>query len=199
MDLLAYGSSQVDIYGGSIDRYLMPMDSSVITIHGSGFAYDGEPFNGELISINGGDWFGEPVRHLTGTLASGEPIDNDFYICYDAKIILVPTVVDATLELVPDTITTKTKWINCNLRLPDHDIADVDLDSIRLEEDISAERASVREKQQILIVKFSASELNLAPRPEPYPLTLSGALIGGWTTFECSDEITVRQKGGKKN
>jgi hypothetical protein len=90
LDVVAWNSSTVDISGGSIGRYLMPIDSAVITIYGSDFAVDGEPFYGELTSIYGGWWEDEPVRHLTGTLTSGELIDNDFYISYDAKILLTP-------------------------------------------------------------------------------------------------------------
>ena len=65
--------------------------SGVISIHGSDFAVDGVPFGyGELTSILGGSPWDEPNRNLTGTLASGEPINNGFYIGYDAKIVLVP-------------------------------------------------------------------------------------------------------------
>jgi hypothetical protein len=87
----ASDSSQVDISGGVIGSYLVFWDSAIVTIHGSNFAVDGQAFDyGELASIYGGSTSLEPVRRLTGTLVSGEPIDNHFYIGHDAKIFLVP-------------------------------------------------------------------------------------------------------------
>jgi len=81
----------VDISGGSIESDLFTYDQSRIQIFGFDFAVDGQPFGyGELTSILGGFPSIEPVRHLTGTLLSGELIDNDFYIGHDAKIILIP-------------------------------------------------------------------------------------------------------------
>jgi len=73
---------------------LISEQSAVITIHGSDFAVNGFPFgNYEFTSIYGGapDPLIEPLRHLTGTLASGEPIANDFYIGQGGKIVLIPT------------------------------------------------------------------------------------------------------------
>jgi parallel beta-helix repeat protein len=88
--LEAYGASQVEISGGLINDKFALDDSALITIHGSDFAVDGEPFGyGELTSINGGYWRSEPPRHLTGSLANGQPIDNDFYIGHEARMILV--------------------------------------------------------------------------------------------------------------
>ena len=91
MDVRAFGSSQVDISGGSIDDDFILTDSAILTIHGWDFAVDGVPFGyGELTSMLGGDWLAEPSRLLTGTLGTGEPINNVFYIGHDAKIALVP-------------------------------------------------------------------------------------------------------------
>ena len=66
-------------------------DDSVITFVGSDFAVDGEAFGyGELSSIWKMGYWGEPSRHLTGMLAGGGLLDNDFYIGGDASIMLVP-------------------------------------------------------------------------------------------------------------
>ncbi len=96
------GSSRVDISGGSIGSiggWLELWEQSMIQIFGYDFAVDGMPFGyGELTSIYGGDPWGEPLRHLTGTLQSGELIDNDFYIGHDARIVLIPE--PATLLLL---------------------------------------------------------------------------------------------------
>jgi len=62
-----------------------------IEIYGFDFAVDGQPFGyGELTSIFGGSYVSETRRHLTGTLLSGELIDNDFYIGGSASIVLTP-------------------------------------------------------------------------------------------------------------
>lgn len=64
-------------------------DSATLTIYGSDFAFDGQPFGyGELTSILGGSYSNEPSRHLSGTLANGNSIDNDFYIGSDVSIVL---------------------------------------------------------------------------------------------------------------
>jgi hypothetical protein len=105
------------------------------------------------------------------------------------------TEVDAVVDLT-DTITPQTKWITCYLWLEGYDVADIDIDTIRLEGDIPAVRASIRENQQMLVLRFSGSELDLAPGAQPYLLTVNGQLIDG-STFTGSDYITVEEKGGK--
>lgn len=64
---------------------------------------DGVPIDyGEITSINGSSYGSEPIRHLTGWI--GEPlnpipINNDFYIGHNAKIILAPIPEPSTLLL----------------------------------------------------------------------------------------------------
>lgn len=89
--LMTFNSSRVNITGGSMDRGFMLYDQSVITIFGYDFEVNGNPFvYGELTSILGGWPTQERYRHLTGTLLSGELIDNYFRIGNDAKIVLIP-------------------------------------------------------------------------------------------------------------
>lgn len=96
--LCSFSSSQVDIFGGSIKGPLYLDVRSFINIYGSNFAVDGQPFGyGELTSILGGPWDNEPNRRLTGILASGDLLNNDFYIGRSSKIVLVPE--PATLAL----------------------------------------------------------------------------------------------------
>ncbi|HCC60049.1 MAG: hypothetical protein A2402_02470 [Candidatus Staskawiczbacteria bacterium RIFOXYC1_FULL_37_43] len=89
-DLEIWNNSQVDFFGGTIGYKLRLGDNSLLTIHGSNFTVDGQPFSGEINSILGGGHRSEPQRHLTGVLSSGEIIDNDFYIGNNASINLVP-------------------------------------------------------------------------------------------------------------
>ncbi len=89
--IYSYDSSRVNITGGSIGGDLKLQEQSQIQIFGFDFTVNGSPFGyGELTSIFGGYPKYEPPRHLTGTLLSGEPIDKDFYIGNNARIILIP-------------------------------------------------------------------------------------------------------------
>ena len=108
-------------------------------------------------------------------------------------------IVDVTIDILADTITPKTKWINCRIWPPDgYSYADIDVESILLEWEIPVSRYSFNEKKQRLIVKFPASGLNLEPNPDPLELAVSGELIDG-AVFEGSDFVQVVKKGGKKN
>jgi len=209
-DLYAMNSGQVDISGGSIDRYLMPFDSAIVTIHGSNFAVDGEPFGyGELTSIYGGWWMKEPTRQLTGTLTSGEPIDNVFYISYDAKIVLVPesAIVEAAIDIAPDTLNLKSKgkWITCYIELPEgYDVEDIDVGTIKLNDQVPAESHPTEigdnDDDGIvdLMVKFDrAAVQQILPAGDEVEITVTGELNDG-TSFAGNDTIRVINKGGKK-
>jgi hypothetical protein len=109
-NLLVYGSSQVTISGGRVGEVLGVQQSSLVnwsggsvgqymevggmaalTIYGSNFAIDGIPFVfGEISSIFGGFYGDEPYRRLTGTLANGDIINNQFRIGDTASIVLIP-------------------------------------------------------------------------------------------------------------
>jgi hypothetical protein len=103
----------------------------------------------------------------------------------------------AIIDIVPDSITTKTKTITCHIwPLAGYDVTQIDPDSIRLNGVIQPVSISVRNKQQVLVVKFPTAGLGLEPNTEPV-LTVSGT-VGG-TPFEGSDSIPVVQKGGNPN
>jgi hypothetical protein len=118
-DLYALNSSQITMSGGSVYNYFDAEDNSKIswsggtitgvgldlrtaatlTIYGSNFALDGTPVGpGEITSMLGGDFSNEPYRTLTGTLANGDIINNQFRIGNDASIVIVPE--PATLFLL---------------------------------------------------------------------------------------------------
>jgi hypothetical protein len=106
--LHAYDSSRVSWSGGSVgdswytvsptgkwdghtEDNMYVDDEAILTIEGLGFAIDGTPTAyGDITSVLAGPLDDEPVRHLTGTLANGQSIHNDFYIGHEAKIVLVP-------------------------------------------------------------------------------------------------------------
>lgn len=91
--LYVWDNSHVDFSGGTVVWGLYVPHSGVLSIEGSDFAVDGEDVGyGELTSIRGDNYLNEPIRHLTGTLTNGDPLDNDFYIGHDGKIVLVPVL-----------------------------------------------------------------------------------------------------------
>jgi hypothetical protein len=90
-DLYANNNSQITFSGGVLEGDLLVDSHGTVTIYGSDFAVDGTPFGYiELMSILGLRYGAEPYRRLTGTLLSGELLDNDFRIGGSAKIVLVP-------------------------------------------------------------------------------------------------------------
>lgn len=104
--------------------------------------------------LDGGWWTKEPERRLTGTLASGEPIDNVFYISYDAKIVLVggpgdgTGTVEAGINIEPDALNlnSKDKWITCYIHLPGgYDIGEIRVSSILLEETLGVQHSNVQD------------------------------------------------------
>jgi hypothetical protein len=102
-DVWIYDSSRVSISGGSIDGDLVLTSSGLLTIHGSDFAVNGQPVGyGGVSSIYRGGPYDEPRRHLSGLLANGTAIDNDFYIGYEAAIVLVPEACESPALLYVD-------------------------------------------------------------------------------------------------
>ena len=136
------------------------------------------------------DWAGGP-EFPTMTDYTGDTFSYSYMIEYLNEIVFTTLIVD----IVPDTISTKTKTITCNIwPLDGYDVTEIDLDSIRLNTEIEPVRVSVRRKQQMLVVKFPTSELTL--EPGTLELTVSGELTDE-TPFEGTDSVEVVQKGGK--
>jgi hypothetical protein len=75
-DLGAYNYSQVTMSGGLIHNWLEAYDYSLLTIDGSGFNYPYGTLTGS--------------GYLTGTLASGDLINNSFRTYGAGRIVLVP-------------------------------------------------------------------------------------------------------------
>jgi len=87
----AGGNSQVTLSGGTIAQTLDLYQNAILYLDGNNFAIDGAPFtSGEITSVLGGSYENESYRRLTGTLANGTIINNQFRIGNTAKIVLVP-------------------------------------------------------------------------------------------------------------
>jgi len=102
----------------------------------------------------------------------------------------------AAIDIVPDTISTRTKSNTCHIWPPDgYDVTEIKTDSIWLNEIIQPVRISVRRKQQMLVVKFPTSGLSPLELGK-LELTVIGEL-NDETPFEGTDSVEVVQKGGK--
>jgi len=88
------------------------------------------------------------------------------------------------------------RWITCYIGLPEgYDVSDIDVDTIRLEDIMEAQRSNVQ--GTMLMVKFDRRALieYLDGTPGPVTLTVSGELIDG-TPFQDADTILCI---GRKN
>jgi predicted outer membrane repeat protein len=104
----------------------------------------------------------------------------------------------AEVDINPKTfnLSSKGRWIMCLIRLPeDYNVADIDPNSVLLEDEIEAN--SLQVNGQVAIVKFSRSEAQDILEAGQLELTVSGELVDG-TIFEGTDTITVIDRGGPK-
>jgi hypothetical protein len=111
-----------------------------------------------------------------------------------------PTTLEAAIEIDPDTLNLESKGqrITCYICLPEeYNVADINPDSIRLEETIAADRIWFEEEEKLAIAKFNRSEVQDILEEGEVELTVSGMLIDG-TKFEGKDVIRVIDKGGKE-
>jgi hypothetical protein len=104
------------------------------------------------------------------------------------------------VRIVPRTInlTSKGRWIACYIWLgEDYDVADIDPNSVLLEDEIAAESIRVDEEEQVAVARFSRSEVQGILAPGEVELTVSGELTDG-IRFEGTDTIRVIDKSGGK-
>ena len=84
-DLNTFNNSDVFIFGGTIGSGLNIQDNSEVTISGTNFAING-------FAVDYGTYTALDYTSgiLTGILANGDPMNNEFGIANDARITLVP-------------------------------------------------------------------------------------------------------------
>jgi len=107
----------------------------------------------------------------------------------------------AEVDIDPDTLnlTSKGNWITSLIWLPeDYSVADIDPNSVFLEDEVRADLFRVDEEEQVAIAKFSRSEVQGILNLGWVELTVSGELTDG-TVFEGTDVIRVIDKGGRKS
>jgi len=106
---------------------------------------------------------------------------------------LVDLIIAADIDIDRDTLNlqSKAKWIKCYISLPEgYNVADIDPESILLNDEVAPDRCRVHKAKQMLIVRFYRSEVQAIVEPGEVELTVSGELTDG-TKFEGADTITV--------
>jgi hypothetical protein len=105
----------------------------------------------------------------------------------------------AEARVVPQTINlaSKGKSITCYIRLSEgYDVADIEPNSVLLEQQIKAEQFSVNEQQQVAVLRFSREDVQPILEVGDVELTITCQLTDG-TSFEATDTIKVTDKAGK--
>jgi len=113
---------------------------------------------------------------------------------------VAPDIVDAMVDIGPDTLNlaSKGEWLTCYIWLPeDYNVADIDPNSVLLEDEIQPEWIWFDEVEEVVMAKFSRSDIQELLTVGEVELTVSGELLDG-TRFEGTDIIRVIDKGSKK-
>ena len=104
------------------------------------------------------------------------------------------------IRIVPRTInlSSKGKWITCYIWLPEGDnVADIDPNSILLENKIQAESLNINKTERFAIARFIREDVQPILEVGDIELTITGRLTDG-IVFEATDTIKVIDKADKK-
>ncbi|MHC4086713.1 MAG: choice-of-anchor Q domain-containing protein [Planctomycetota bacterium] len=99
----------------------------------------------------------------------------------------------AEARILPQTISfaSKGNWITCHVWLPDeYDVADIEQNSVFLEEEIQPEQFSFDEQQQVATARFNREDVQPILEVGDMELAISGRLNDG-AIFEATDVIRV--------
>jgi hypothetical protein len=109
-------------------------------------------------------------------------------------------LIPSEARIVPRTINLASKgnWITCYISLPEgYDVADIDPNSVLLEDEIKPNKFSVDEQQQVAIARFTREDAQIIITVGQIELSITGRLADG-TGFEGNDIIMVIDKGDQK-
>ncbi len=127
--------------------------------------------------------------------------DNDGVPVVDMGAYEYRLTISAEARIVPRTINlaSKGKWLTCYIRLPDeYDVADIEPNSVFLEDEIKPEQLSVDEQTQVATAIFNREDVQAILETGDINLAITGQLTDG-TVFEARDTIKVLNKIGRKS
>ncbi len=111
---------------------------------------------------------------------------------YEAPIFAGARILPRTINLA-----SKGNWVTCYICLPDeYDVADIEPNSIFLEDDIQPQQFSVDQQQQVATARFSREDVQPVLEVGDINLKIIGRLTDG-TVFEALYMIKVIDKAGK--
>jgi hypothetical protein len=112
---------------------------------------------------------------------------------YEAPILAEARILPRTINLA-----SKGKLITCYIWLPDeYDVADIEPNSILLEDEIQHVQFSVDEQAQVATARFTREDVQPILDLGDINLKITGRLTDG-TVFEGTDTIKVINKAAKK-
>jgi len=104
------------------------------------------------------------------------------------------------VDICEDTINLKEEyqWLTCYIWLPEeYDISDINPDTIHLNDSIEVSCFQIKEELQLLIAKFSWSQVAEMLKSGPFEFIVSGKLFNG-TPFDSCDMVTVIDEVNKE-
>ncbi|MHC4913217.1 MAG: TolB-like translocation protein, partial [Planctomycetota bacterium] len=172
-----YGGQLPQVYGSNVVWVASDGNDSEI------FFYDGNTVT-QLTNNSYGD--SDPQIYGSNVVWEGwDGTDSEIFLATPA-----PPPIEAEVQIKPNVLNlrSKGKWITCHIWLPEgYDVADVNSDSVFLEDQIPADWIWFDEEQQVVMAKFSRSALrdllSDLETPTTVELLVSGQLNDG-TPFE---------------
>jgi hypothetical protein len=166
-----------------------PNDSNAIWIDGDYHLLPGSP------CIDAGDpnYIAEPNEtDLDGRpRVIGSRIDMG---AYETPIFAAARILPRTINLA-----SKGNWITCYIWLPEqYNVADIDPNSVLLEDEIKPKKFSVDEQQQVAAARFYRSDVQNIIIVGQIELSITGRLTDG-AVFVATDAIMVIDKREKRN
>jgi len=197
-----------NIYSGDMDL-LFTNENSVANIHNGTIGCFGA-YDNSVVNLYAYDVAFHPVDEYGESWIEGRYYSNNnsftlgvWHRDHYSHVNIVPEpVVDAEIDIDPDTVNLKSKgkWITCRIWLPaDYSVADIEPNSVLIENepnDIYPEWIWFNENKQVVMAKFNRVDVCEILEAGNIELTVTGHLVDG-TYFQGTDTIRVIDKERK--